>query len=536
MTGGLDLESKRIRASSFFWAGTSGLALTSAFPDAGLYAFAWVALALLFYALRGADRKQAFLLGLTAGMAHYLSLLYWIANTLHLYGPLPLSESTAALFLLSFYLSLYMALFSTAMVPWVRSQTLLPFFAPVVWVCLEFLRTHLFSGFPWGLLGYSQYKNIKLIQAADIFGVWGISFILVMANSVFFLAVSCLSEWGKKRADTRKKACIFWLVLFVGVMAAFFSYGSRAVSENDRIAASARRIRVAVVQGNIPQAVKWDRAYERQTTEKYLRLSSSLPGRRPDLIVWPETAVPFYFFYDTLLTNRILETARKVGCFFLVGTPTYEYTRNNKQLNIYNSALLIDPEGRPAGRYDKVHLVPFGEYVPFRKWLPFVGKIVSQFEDFSSGDFERVLRMKDTLIAPQICYEIIFPGLSAAMVRVGAGIIVNITNDAWFGRTSAPLQHFSMAVFRAVENRRVVVRAANTGISGFIGPSGRILATSGLFKTEVIAREIPVVQGHTSFYTRHGDFLPVICIAISLLIGLNGIRRRYATRKMGLQA
>lgn len=532
----LNSESGNSRATSFFFAAAAGLALTCAFPGVGLDACAWVGLVFLFFALRGVSWKGAFLLGGTAGMVHYLSLLYWIAQTLNLYGPLPFVTSIAALFLLAFYLSLYMGLFSAIIVAWVRSPTLLPVMAPVVWVCLEFFRAHFFSGFPWGLLGYSQFRRLELIQMADIFGVWGISFLLVMANSVFFLLINFVLDRDQQTMPFARRTRLCWIAILGIIIVSVLWYGNRAIERTDRIAESCKRVKVSVVQGNIRQAVKWDRAYEKITTEKYLALSGRASHRHPDLVVWPETAVPFYFFYDTILTNRILETVRKAGCFFLIGAPTYEYEQDNRnsQVNIFNSALLIDPAGRMAGKYDKVHLVPFGEYLPLRKWLPFVGKIVGQLEDFSPGNAEMILRMGNINIATQICYEIIFPHLCASMVRVGSDIIVNITNDAWFGRSSAPMQHFSMAVFRAVENRRVVVRAANTGISGFIGPAGRVMETSGLFTTDVLTRKVPVMKGNASFYTLHGDLLPLGCIILLLLVALGRVRRKNAARKRGL--
>ncbi|NOY68501.1 MAG: apolipoprotein N-acyltransferase [Deltaproteobacteria bacterium] len=527
-------ESGNSRIVSFFFASAAGLALTCSFPGVGLDACAWFALMFLFFALRDAGCKRAFLLGVTAGMVHYLTLLYWIVPTLHKYGPLSLAASIAALFLLAFYLSLYMALFSVVIVRWLRTPAFLPVMAPAAWVCLEFFRTHFFSGFPWGLLGYSQFRHLALIQMADIFGVWGISFLLIMANSVFFLVISHLSgrQWQGMRIGRKTLFC--WISVLGIVIVSVLVYGSHEIKRTDRIAESSSKIRVAVVQGNIGQAIKWDHAYEKITTEKYITLSDRVSRNRPELVVWPETAVPFYFFYDTILTNRILETVRRAGCFFLVGAPTYTYGRDNRQVKIFNSALLIDPKGQVSGEYNKVHLVPFGEYVPLRKWLPFVGKIVSQLEDFSPGKAETILRMGNTGIATQICYEIIFPGLCASMVRVGADIIVNITNDAWFGQTSAPMQHFSMAVFRAVENRRAVVRGANTGISGFIGPSGRILETSGLFKTDVLFREVPVMLGHRTFYTMHGDILPLLCMIILLMATLWCARRKHVAEKMGL--
>jgi apolipoprotein N-acyltransferase len=207
---------------------------------------------------------------------------------------------------------------------------------------------------------------------------------------------------------------------------------------------------------------------------------------------------------------------------FLIGSPSYSYEQGKEDVDYYNSAYLIGAEPKVLGKYDKVHLVPFGEYIPFKKWLPFLGKMVAHVGDFKSGKKGDTLLWKDEKLGIQICFEIIFPGLSRAMVKNGAGILINITNDAWFARTSAPYQHFSMAVFRAVENRRSLVRAANTGISGFVDPVGRVLSRSELFETAVLTKNIPIYH-ETSLYTRLGDLFAVVCTLLSVIFILTGL-------------
>jgi apolipoprotein N-acyltransferase len=236
---------------------------------------------------------------------------------------------------------------------------------------------------------------------------------------------------------------------------------------------------------------------------------------KPDLIVWPETATPFYFIYNPDLTKIIQDLVSETKTNFLIGSPSF--IRKANKIEYYNSAYLLGPEGTVTGKYDKTHLVPFGEYVPLKKWLPFIGKIVENVGDFCSGKKGSTVSLNGNNLGVLICYELIFPYLARAEVKNGAGLLVNITNDAWYGTTSAPYQHFSMAVFRAIENRRTLARAANTGISGFIDPVGRIIDSTNLFKDAAITTKVPILTGKT-FYTLYGDLFAFACMAIVILM------------------
>jgi apolipoprotein N-acyltransferase len=288
--------------------------------------------------------------------------------------------------------------------------------------------------------------------------------------------------------------------------------------------------RIAVVQGNIDQAIKWNPAFQIDTVQKYNRLSSSIIDQGPDLIVWPESATPFYFLYDIKPSELVLDGIQQTAKDYLIGSPSF--VRKDEVVHYFNSAYLISPKTKTMGKYDKTHLVPFGEYVPFKKWLPFLGKIVAQVGDFESGKKGNTLSWKNHRIGVQICYEIIFPGLSRAMVRNNAALLINITNDAWFGKTSGPYQHFSMTVFRAVENRRSLVRAANTGISGFIDPAGRVMASTALLKEAAVTQTVPLLKEKT-VYTNIGDLFAQVCLAIVLLLSLLEIVRLGIKRKNG---
>jgi apolipoprotein N-acyltransferase len=509
----------------------SGLMLSAAFPKIGLPVLAWVALIPLFAALRGLSPPQAFRTGMIAGLAHYLTLLYWVIITMRTYGYLPWWQCISLLVLLAAYLALYPGFFALLMVYLCRKPLHLVLLAPVCWVALEYLRSLLLTGFPWGILAYSQFDRLHIIQISDMFGVYGISFLVVLFNAAGYVALLFLAKnpWGGHvvgKAGVSAAVLLAVVPLGLGLV-----YGDRRLAAVSEAMSSAASTRVAVVQGNIDQARKWDPAFQISTTQKYVDLTLSAATQKPDLVVWPETATPFYFDASPKLTRLVTDTVKKVNVHLLVGSPSAREGPEGR--SYYNSAYLVAPDGRVLGRYDKVHLVPFGEYVPLKHLLFFVDKMVAQVGDFSSGKKGHTLawRNDEPAIGVQICFEIIFPELCRSLVKNGAGVLVNLTNDAWFGRSSAAYQHFSMTVFRAVENRRSLVRCANTGISGFVDPAGRILARSNLFEDAVMVRDVPAMTGMT-IYTRMGDVLPLACLmTLGLLIGWPLLRKRRRLTK-----
>jgi apolipoprotein N-acyltransferase len=404
-----------------------------------------------------------------------------------------------------------------------KTPAMLVWQVPVFWVAMEFLRANLFTGLPWELLGYSQHGYLHMIQIADIFGIYGVSGILALGNAVAFIGYLFIRnrDWGGIHVTKRCAAVSF--ACFISLLLAVLVYGNRRIQTIDETITRSTHLEIAVIQGNIDQAIKWDREFQEKTIDDYLQLSESIVSDDLDLIVWPETATPFYLLSDAKPTERVFEGLKRIDRDFLIGSPSYK--KQTDRIVYFNSAYLIEAEGGFAGKYDKVHLVPFGEYVPFKKWLPFIGKLVEQVGDFIPGKKGRTMPWKDNRIGMQICYEIIFPGLSRTMVQNEADLLVNITNDAWFGRTGAPYQHFSMAVIRAVENRRSLVRAANTGISGFVDPVGRVLAATPLFKGVALKKKVPVLKTK-SFYTRHGDVFAIICILAALV----GVMNRYRSK------
>lgn len=492
----------------------TGLLLTGAFPRTGLDGLAWFALLPLLWALRDVSGKEGFRLGFIAGLVHYSGLVYWLVYTMQTYGGLPVYLSVPLLFLLAAYMALYPAFFSLLITSAARKPFSLFCLMPFAWVSLEYARALLLSGFPWELLGYSQFRRLHLIQISDMTGVYGISFLIVMVNAALFILLlyARKADWQ----GVRPGKCLTVAVLASAMLCLclFGFYGQTRIQMLGEMAKTSPGITAVAVQGNIDQMVKWDPAFQESSTRKYVELSLSVKEELPDLVVWPETAAPFYFSHNIDLTRTVTDGVRQTGAWFLIGSPSH--ARGEQGTDYYNSAYLISPEGETAGRFDKVHLVPFGEYVPLKKWLPFVKKLVAQVGDFKTGKQGDILSADRFRLGVLICYEIIFPELSAAAVRNGADILVNITNDAWYGNSSAPYQHFSMSVFRAVENRRALVRAANTGISGFVNPAGHILQSTVLFQDAVVTERIPVMNLKT-FYTRHGDLFAMLCLLTTVL-------------------
>jgi len=507
------LKKDKLDRLNFFLAVLSGLLLTLSFPKVGVSWLAWFALLPLLAALRTLSPKNGFYLGLCAGLAHYLTLVYWLAYTMSTYGHLPLYASVPILLLLSAYLALYVAIFSMSLT-FFRGPAFLVFMIPCVWVSLEYFRSFLFTGFPWELIGYTQFNVLHLIQISDIFGVYGVSFCIVLSNAAIFLAYLCVT--GKHWQETRIKARL--AAGSVGTLALILCfvwfYGNWRIHSVQKLISHSPSIKAAIVQGNINQAKKWDPAFQLSSTVKYINLSLLTKKHKPDLVVWPETATPFYFLHNARLSEMVKKGVHDTGTDFLIGSPSFNLGKD--RVEYYNSAYLIGPEGNVYDRYDKAHLVPFGEYIPFKKWLPFLGKMVEGVGDFNPGKKGHTIKWGDLRLGIQICYEIIFPHLSRAMVKNHASVLINITNDAWYGRSSAPNQHFSMTVFRAVENRRSIIRAANTGISGFIDPCGKVMAATPLFEDATITRPVPVIEEMT-FYSRFGDLFAMACLGITLI-------------------
>jgi len=507
---------------------SSGILLFFASPGLSLRGVtAFFALVPLFFALRQVgNAKSGFFLGLLTGLCWYVPLLYWIVIVLGTYGYMPFYFTLPALFLLALYMSLYPAVFSALLCRPQRRHMELALLAPILWVALDFLRSFLFTGFPWQDLGYSQYLNTWFIQAADLGGHYGITFVLLLANVLFFhLAASFRRQTGRNPAFGRPRpatvaACLLLFLLFA-------AYNSWRWVRLDAALQKAPRQPVAVIQPNIEQDQKWRPELLLSTVQTLVKLTEEVaPEIRNGLAVWPETALPFYPPHNPLTEEFILPLLQRFDLCLLTGSPYRTIDLHNGREELFNRALLLEKNGDATQSYDKQHLVPFGEYIPLRALLPFFAPVVETMMDFSSGVNQVPISCGKLKIGVLICFESIFPELARRQVAKGATLLVNMTNDAWFGRSLAPDQHFSMSVLRAVENRRSLARSANTGISGFIDPLGRIVASSSIFEQASLAAGLPVYAGRTFFVERGFYFAPGCLLLTTLLLAANWQRRK----------
>jgi apolipoprotein N-acyltransferase len=496
----------------------SGFMLTASFPPSPLSFLAWVALVPLLKSLENATPSSALSLGFVTGFTHSMTLVYWVIIVMGHYGNLPLTVSVSILILFSLYLGIYPAVFAWGY-SFIGRSFMGSFKAAGLWVALEYVRANILTGFPWCLLGHSQYLNLEVIQVADLVGAYGISLVIVLSNTLVY---GLLLEHNFRRWKLETPLVLLTLALTLG-------YGHYRMSHPW---ASHGTLKVAIVQGNIDQSIKWNPAYQEKTVQIYRTLTLKSRAFGPDLAVWPETAVPLFFQNGEPLAQSVLQTARDAGTYIIFGSPAYK--KENGSVSFFNRAYLISPGANVLGFYDKVHLVPFGEYVPMKRFLPFVHRLVVSAGDFLPGHHVAPLKFPKAQAGVLICFESIFPELARAMTRNGATLLVNLTNDAWYGMSSAPFQHFSMAVFRAVENRRPLIRAANTGISAFILPSGKIVKQSDLFTEALLTEKIPLPVSGLTLYTRCGDFFAIaltILSAVNILLSYWFIVRRQSRRR-----
>ncbi len=508
----------------------TGILLPLCFPKFDMGLLAWVALIPLHIAADGARRSQAFWLGWLSGTIGFTGIMSWVVIAMNTYGKVPLIASYAIMLLLAIYLGLFVAIYSAGVV-WFRM--LIPryglFAAPCLWVTLELLRTYLLSGLPWSLLGYSQYRQLDLIQIADHLGVYGVSFLIVLTN----VALAELYLWLMPLFRGFRPARLPWELVSTSAILVALSWAySTSLIVNVGFEQAKTTIQIGVVQPNIDQAVKWDKDFRDETIKRYERLTESF-GPSTDLVIWPEASTPFVYEAEPIYQLQLTGIAERASAPLLFGSPAIRYDADRKPF-LLNSAYLLSPDGSLLGRYDKQHLVPFGEYIPLKSSLLFfLDKLVEGIGDFQAGPGPTILSFlpKASGAASEshpvkfgvlICYEVIFPDLVRRMAASGAEFLVTITNDAWFGESSAPSQHFSMVVFRSVENHLAFARAANTGISGFIDPFGRILEASPIFTQMAMESTIPVRQPHT-FYSRYGDVFAYGCMIICVLLCFYGL-------------
>ena len=480
------------RSSPFFGAALSGALLAFSFPPHGHPATAWVALTPLLIALFGArSLTVGFALGVTTGVVHFAGLLPWLTTVMMEFGGLPLPAGVALNGLLVAYLALFPGAFGAIFVLLCRryGESALWIAGPV-WLSTELGRLWLLGGFPWELLGYSQTAVLPIAQLASLFGVHGVTVLVVFVNGV--LTLLAVGQTGRRGMA---------LTVGVAVLVAVVLFGTWRLSDEQLLRAGTP-LRVGLVQGNVPQEDKWDPAHRMSIVQRYLELSRRSAAAGAELVVWPESATPFSFeaHSDGGLVRGL---TRETGIHLLFGSTRFESYPTRR---MFNAAFVLNPDGETAAIYDKIHLVPFGEYVPFRSLLFFAAPLVDTVADLTPGVDPVTLPVGSHLVSAAICYEIIYPSLVRESVREGSQLLTTITNDAWYGRSGAPHQHFQQARMRAIEQGRYLVRAANTGISGVVDPYGRVVARSALFETTTINQEVRLLADLT-VYGKIGDIL-----------------------------
>jgi apolipoprotein N-acyltransferase len=518
---------KGIHKSAWLLAAGSGLLQVLVFPRLNLYWLCWIALAPLMYALlraRNADATellsgetysylvparpgQGFLLGWLSGTVFYLGSCYWVCSVMHSYGGLSTPVSILLLILFSLYIGLHYGIFGLLMAFAARSRNgvyrraLL--LAPFLWVAVEMLRAYVVS-FPWLLLGTAQIDNVPLVRLASITGVYGVSFEIALVNSVF--AAALVVPRKQRRA------------LLVAALAAAAALQSTVLLHPGPSLVEAH---ATLVQQDVPIERQW-------TYDQYTQLLRELTemSRRPapaadpaiaPLIVWPESPAPFETD-DRLFSKSTSALAVERKSWLLAGAVAVEPgTRPGQPDHIFNSALLLSPQGVVAQRYDKVHLVPWGEYVPFSWLFGFAKALTHEVGTFTSSSTGRApLQVGSHSYGVFICYESVFPGEVRKFAARGAQVFVNISNDSWFGESGAPWQHLNMARMRAVENHRWLLRCTNSGITASIDPLGRVVASAP--RNRRVALDAPyALSDEETFYTRYGDWFPLLCAIISVL-------------------
>jgi len=473
----------------------SGILLVLSFPNYNLVTLSYIFLVPLLISINKQNKYICFLFGFLTGMVAYSGIMYWIVPTFIAAGQSKLL-GVLCLLLLSAYCSIYIGIFCIFLNLFNSIKGIYFIFSlSSIWVILEYIRTYFLSGFPWGVLGYTQWKFLSLIQISEITGVYGISFLIVFINLAIGKFVIDKIEFKNKFKYILCTSLIFLFCILYGYLRLnLFQSGNNSKSIN-----------VVCLQGNIDQYKKWDKKYQKEIINTYTMLINKSMKTNPDLIIWPESSVPGYLLNEIDLYNYIREIIKKSKCYHIIGSVVYNKSK------FYNSAILFSKEGNPIEIYSKVHLVPFGETIPFKPFLSKYIKVLNELGDFTSGRDYKIFHIKGCDLGINICYESIFPEISRKITKKGAEILVNITNDAWYLRTSAAQQHFIFNIFRAIENRRTVIRCANTGITGFIDKYGRINKKTEIFSTLILEAVVNTNKFET-IYTKFGDIFIFLCI------------------------
>lgn len=517
--------------------------LSYSFPSPCISYLAWIALVPWFIIISN---------GYRIGLFSYLTgFLFFVFNLTWLWF-----VTGFGWILLALYLALYFYVFGLV-IQFLRRWLRLPhlFIAPFVWVAFEYLRSFPYFGFPWFFPGHSQYLHLPLIQIADITGVYGISFLIVVVNAAiadlieqFLLKRFRGSETGSS-VFSDKNGKVFWITIIVPclLISSVLAYGYSDLKGNQSLSNGPD---ICVVQGNVPQGVKIkaDKEQKKKILLKYTNLSLKAAGKNVDMIVWPETMVPGILNIDPKLLNREIDRLSKESIRTITDATFANLILGGTAIDVrdanalyFNTAFYFDRHGKYINRYDKIYLVPFGEFIPFEKWFSFFSYIVPYSVSLSGGEQRTLFELdtkKDDRVCKFgviICYEDTVAPLVRKFRKDGADFMINITNDAWFHGSSELDQHLAVMVFRAVENRISITRAANSGISSFIAPNGEIydyLNNEERYKEieGILYNKIRFENSVNSWYTNHGDVFAIFCLSITAVLFFVALTRRMTWR------
>lgn len=486
-----------------FLAWLSGALLVVSAPGFDLAWFTWIALVPLLAGLQDARPRFGFALGYVGGLTFFLGCFYWVKLTS--------GVTWFDYLILGAYFASYVGVFGLALSV-VSSKTKAPLIlsAPVLWVSLEFARSHAgFMGFPLAILGHSQYQNLPIIQAAALMGDYGVSFLLVVVNTGVF-------ELLRGRLRVARQALPAALTVGAWLAYGYYTLDSYDIDE---------RVTVTVIQGNIPQELKWRRELRQKHLDKHVRLSKeSVARQRATLIVWPESSLPGYLLKNTGLMKLVSQLARELDANLLVGSAQRPKIGSSEfqTKHSLNAAYLVSANGNIVRAYYKEKLIPFFEYLPLKGVFPWPERLREKAGNFVPGEAYTTFALGDVRFASLICWETIFAEHFRQFVLNGADFVVNIGNEAWFGESAAPYQFLAASVFRAVENRVAVARSVNTGISGFIDPYGRIVGTvhdgdRELFVEGFSTFPVPVIRDRP-LYSRYGNIFAYINVLAAVVL------------------
>ncbi len=518
----LSFLSKKTMVFKLLLALLSAVCLVLLFAPFRFYPIVWVVLLPVFFAIDGENLKKTFLIGYFFGVVFFSGLVYWLVYV-----------TGIGTVLLILYLSVYLCLFCFS-INWFKKSLGLNFVftAPIAWCFSEYMLNSVMTGFPWDNLGYAFLPDPYLSQLAQYSGVAGLSFLLVLGNAVVYNFVKTILI-GRKGGSVYYATV--WLVLFFAIIFCLRLHGRKL---KDRFKPDERSecVRIALLQANISQCQKWDESFKDEIIAKYKKLTESAAKENPDLIVWSESSLPGFFQYDEKSTYAVFSLIKELKIPILFGGNRLKIDKGN--YFYYNSAYYVKPNEEKVRAYDKIHLVPYGEYIPNRKFLkrlfPSLESVVP-FEDFSFGDGVDIFDIKDFKFGVSICFEDIFPDLIRNIPKIGADFVLNITNDAWYMKSGAPYQHFDMATLRAIENRISYVRCSNTGVTGYVLPDGESECFHGkngslIFEEGFMIAKVPKNRSAVNtFYTIHGDLIGKASFNVYLLLFM--ISFVYSLRK-----